>query len=291
MTFKKPKNVRYVEMAMYIDEKIKQDKISEDESSLIYEYLYHLIYMLSVKNRYFTKESYYDEFALMLATDVFHRIFTNPKLKEVDANGNPKMTQIKSCLNYIKSILYGRKVAFEQKNYSQKYVDLESADITHADSITTLTNLRDSLNFDTEINLNVYFDSISKTVKQYIFHNSPYRNNRMMIKNIYLSCVLSILNSLTFSYTNLQELDQKYTTPEAKFKYLCREYKKNRDNCIILYHLPQKFKNYITVLVRQLYSLIGKDIQSLCTQRISIAEDVLMNISLMEVTGKDYYDN
>ena len=84
MIFKKPKDVRYVEMAMYIDEKIKQQDISEEESSLIYEYLYHLIYMLAVKNKYFNKEVYYDEFAITLATDVFHRLFTNPKLDELD---------------------------------------------------------------------------------------------------------------------------------------------------------------------------------------------------------------
>ena len=291
MTFNKPKNVRYVEMAMYVDEKIKQDTVSEEESSLIYEYLYHLIYMLSVKSKFFNKEEYYDEFSLMLATDVFHRIFTNPKLNETKPDGTPKMKRIKSCLNYIKAILYGRKVAYEQKNYSQKYVELESVDISQADSINTITNLRDSLNFDTEINLNVYFDSISKTIKHYIQHNSPYRKNKMMVKNIYISCMLSILNSLTFSNNTKTELENKYSSPEAKFKYLCSEYKNNRDNCIILYHLPQKYKNYITVLVRQLYSLIGKDIQSICTQRISIPEDVLMNISLMEVTGKDYYDN
>lgn len=293
MIYKKPKNVRYVDMCMYIDNKIQEGNITEEESSVIYQYLYHIIYMLAIKQKYFNKESYYDEFAISLAADVYHRLFTNPKLDEIDENGNPKMVRIKSCLNYIKAILYGRKVAFEQSQYSQKYIDV--ADVIHddveANTLSSFSSIRESLHFDIDVNMNLYFDSIAKTVRQFIYKNSPYRKDRILIKNIYISCMLSIINSLTFTSQDLTNIENKYTSPEAKFKYLCRCYKTNRDNCIILYHIPHKYKNYITYLVRQLYTLIGKDIQELCNTSISIPEDVLMTIALMEVTGKDYYDD
>ena len=288
MIFKKPKDVRYVDMCIYIDEKLKQQNISEEESSLIYEYLYHIIYMLSVKNKYFNKEVYYDEFAITLATDVFHRLFTNPKLNELDENGQPKLTKIKGCLNYIKAILYGRKVTFEQQNYSQKYIDMEyiNSDVS-CTNITSYSYSRDNMQFNLGLDMSMYLDTLSKTIKHFLYTNSPYKKDKLLMKNIYISCMISILKSLLFTINDEEGIKNKYTKPDAKFRYLCKEYKQNRDNCVTLYHLPHKYKDYITLLVRQLYTLIGKDIQELCSTSISIPEDVLMNILLGEVIDKN----
>ena len=292
MIFKKPKDVRYVDMCIYIDEKLKQQNISEEESSLIYEYLYHIIYMLSVKNKYFNKEVYYDEFAITLATDVFHRLFTNPKLNEFDENGQPKLTKIKGCLNYIKAILYGRKVTFEQQNYSQKYIDMEyiNSDVS-CTNITSYSYSRDNMQFNLGLDMSMYLDTLSKTIKHFLYTNSPYKKDKLLMKNIYISCMISILKSLLFTINDEEGIKNKYTKPDAKFRYLCKEYKQNRDNCVTLYHLPHKYKDYITLLVRQLYTLIGKDIQELCSTSISIPEDVLMNILLGEVIDKNSNDN
>ena len=60
---------------------------------------------------------------------------------------------------------------------------------------------------------------------------------------------------------------------------------------MILYHLSNKYEDYIKILVRQLFTLIGNDIQDLCHSQLSIPEDVLMDIAMLEVTGKDYYDD
>ena len=292
MIFKKPKDVRYVDMCIYIDEKLKQQNISEEESSLIYEYLYHIIYMLSVKNKYFNKEVYYDEFAITLATDVFHRLFTNPKLNELDENGQPKLTKIKGCLNYIKAILYGRKVTFEQQNYSQKYIDMEyiNSDVS-CTNITSYSYSRDNMQFNLGLDMSMYLDTLSKTIKHFLYTNSPYKKDKLLMKNIYISCIISILKSILFTINDEGGIKNKYTKPDAKFRYLCKEYKQNRDNCVTLYHLPHKYKDYITLLVRQLYTLIGKDIQELCSTSISIPEDVLMNILLGEVIDKNSNDN
>lgn len=289
MIFKKPKNVTYVDMCKYVDAKIQQDSLSDEEASICYEYLYLIIYMLASKNKYFHREEYYDEFSILLAGDVFHRLFTHPKLKELDEFGNPKMTKLKSCLNYIKAILYGRKVAFEQTNYSQKYVDIEH--VQHTDNPVAFTCVREYIDFSLNTNITIYLESVAKTVKHYVYHNSPYRMQPLLIKNIYISCLLSIINSLEFTPRDMQDIKEKYVTQSAKTKYLYKMYKTNRKECIILYHLKASYKPYITVLVRQLYRVIGKDIKTLCRENISIPEDVLMNISLMEVTGREIYDD
>ena len=290
MIFQKPKKVSYVDMCIYIDNMVQQETMTDEEASLCYQYLYHIIYMLAVKQKYFHKEEYYDEFAITLAGDVFHRLFTHPKLKEFDEFGRPKWGKIKSCLNYIKAILYGRKVAFEQRAYSQKYLDISDITDDHTPVATSFNYMRENLSFTPQTHLNLYLDSISKTVHLYLKTHSPYRKQPLILKNIYISCMLSILNALVLTEEDTDGLSDKYVTQEAKIRYLYRVYKENKDRCVCLYHLPPYFKNYMTVLVRQLFSVIGDEIKDLCKEDISISEDVLMNISLMEIAGRDTND-
>lgn len=284
MTFKKPKNVKYVDMCIYVDKKVQEGNLSDEDAALVYQYLYHIIYMLAVKHKYFNKEEYYDEFALLTAGDVFNRLFANPKLFELNDDGTPKLPKIKSCLNYIKAILYGRKVYFEQTYYSQKYTEIETEDSL---PVSSFSYTRDNLDFKINLNTDLYLSSISKTIKTYIQNNTPYRKNKLLLKNIYLSCLFSILNSLIFTEQEANNIQNKYTTIDAKTRYLYKAYKLNRENSIILYHLPNYYRSYITVLVRQLYTVIGKDIKEICRTDISIPEDVLMNISFMEIMTND----
>ena len=290
MIFQKPKKLSYVDMCIYVDNMVQKETITDEEASLCYEYLYHIIYMLAVKQRYFHKEEYYDEFAITLAGDVFHRLFTHPKLFELDEYGKPKKRRIKSCLNYIKAILYGRKVAFEQKAYSQKYLDISDITDDYTPVATSFNYMRENLSFTPQTHLNLYLDSISKTIHLYLKTHSPYRKQPLILKNIYISCMLSILNALVLTEEDTDGLSDKYVTQEAKIRYLYRVYKENKDRCVCLYHLPPYFKNYMTVLVRQLFSVIGDEIKDLCKEDISISEDVLMNISLMEIAGRDTND-
>ena len=158
-------------------------------------------------------------------------------------------------------------------------------------NITSYSYSRDNMQFNLGLDMSMYLDTLSKTIKHFLYTNSPYKKDKLLMKNIYISCMISILKSLLFTINDEEGIKNKYTKPDAKFRYLCKEYKQNRDNCVTLYHLPHKYKDYITLLVRQLYTLIGKDIQELCSTSISIPEDVLMNILLGEVIDKNSNDN
>ena len=71
MTFTKPKDVSYTDMCRYIDDNIYTDNFDE---SLVYEYLYHIIFMLGKQAALFDKHMYYDYFALFGATRVYFRL-------------------------------------------------------------------------------------------------------------------------------------------------------------------------------------------------------------------------
>ena len=70
--------------------------------------------MLARKKQFFQKSAQYDEYSIFAATKVFMRLIDKRCYED-----NPSMPLVKSCLNYIKKILYPYKVTWEQQNYSQ----------------------------------------------------------------------------------------------------------------------------------------------------------------------------
>ena len=68
MLFYKPKNLKYTTMAIYIDEHVYTDDCNDN---LIFEYLYHLSYMLAHQGKFFQTFSDYDDFAIYCATNYF----------------------------------------------------------------------------------------------------------------------------------------------------------------------------------------------------------------------------
>ena len=92
--YTKPKNLKYVDMCIYIDGKVKEGNPTEEEINLIFEYLYHLSFMLAHKHKYFNESHYYEDFSIYFATEVLYRLFYNPKLKKLDENGDPILTPI-----------------------------------------------------------------------------------------------------------------------------------------------------------------------------------------------------
>ena len=271
-------------MAMYVDKKINSDTFpTEEELELIYIYLYHIIRMLSYKHKYFNKTEYYDEFSLTVAADMMNRFIYNPKLRQLDENGNPSMGKIKSCLNYIKSVLYGRKVSFEQQTYSQKFsprVDhIRITDMSFANQIRSSN--RDLISS----NVSLYLGDLSKTISTYIDNVCIYKDS-LIKKNIKLSCYLSLLGSVIFTENVVDDIKTKYKTPISKYNYLCSMYEWNRDNSIVLYHLDESFRNYIVVLVRKIFSVIESDIKLLSVDDQYVSDSVLADIAFSELDGK-----
>ena len=288
MIFPKP-DMKYTEMAIFIDNKINSlEPLSEKDTELIYIYLYHLVRMLAYKKHFFNKTEYYDDFSLMVAGDMMNRLIYNPKLNEVDEFGNPKMCRLKSILNYLKSILYGRKVLFEQQNYSQKISPLDSN--VKLTEFSFANQIKETRRKHIDSNIKLYFGDLSKTLSSFINSNCIYKD-KIIRKNIKISCYLSLLNSIIFTEQVSDNVKIKYKTTESKFNYLCAEYENNRKNCIILYHLDESYRNYITILVRRIFSLIERDIKELSVGDTYVSDSVLADIAFSELDGSYMHDD
>lgn len=258
MTFDKPKDVTFTDMAIYID----SHAYTEDcDDTLIYVYLYHLSYMLALKEHYFHKKHYYDDFAIFNANRLYFRI------------KNTKLPPIKSVLNYIKSTLHFNRIQFEQTEYCQ-IISKESINEECLDSGYTFFDYLQEYASDLKrVEFKACLCSISKTVRNFLKY-IPYPYKSIMWYNIYVSVLLSLICSFSSS---------SQSTIYDKFR--------NTKDYIVLYKLDDDMHDYIQLLVNTSKHLIAKDLSELLHEQIyipSYTNDQLMKeLNSDNIRGED----
>ena len=252
-TFKKPTNVRYVDMAIYIDSHI----YTEDyDPTTIYEYLYHLIMMLAYKAKYYRKFEYYDSFALYGATTIYLRL-TNPKQFQTDNTGNPVMRKVTSCLNYIKSCIYPLKVAYEQSEYYQNHLKYNKNDIPYNYSFSE--SLIDSVDYIALTDFESYLHDVPRTIRAFM-NTIPYKQNSQIWNNIYISCLLNVLNVLTLTKKQ-QDLLKRYGKKiYSDTSLIDTLYRTQRKQTILLFELPKDYTDYIKLLLGRIWKILSTDL-------------------------------
>ena len=108
------------------------------------------------------------------------------------------------------------------------------------------------------------------------------------MKNIYISCLLTVLNGLTFTKQDTDKLHNTYSSVDSKYRLLGRLYSKNREEALILYHLDDEFKDYIKILSNKVYKQIKDDLSELSSQNFALSDDVITNMLFLEISGEDY---
>lgn len=262
--YKKPNNITYTQMCIWIDENAYKDDCDEE---MLFEYLYHISRMLAYKRKFFEKASYYDDFAILMATRIFMRFKNKKQFSETK-----KLDKIRSVLNYAKSILYSTKLQFEEQYYAQNYVSMEddSYDYSlHDLVISSIDGLRVS-------DFKAYLGNIVETSKSFIY-KLPYKDKAEQC-NLYTSCMLSFLNSVVLSNKNKKKLNELMRGGKLTPDRIDKFYKEERKNSIVLYHLDQSFKPYVQVIVNELRHLIAEDLTVVLNDRSIQSESNVKNI-------------
>lgn len=269
MTYKKPHNVKYVDMAIYVDANIYSPDCDVDTC---FQYLYHLFYMLAYKRKFFQNARDYDEYALYGATQVFLR-YKNEKQFQQE---NP-LPIIKSCLNYIKKVMYPLKVNFQQDTFAQMFVDeLMAEQNTQALAEDMYSKAANSMSTSLRAEFKYYLKKIAKTAKQ-VIKDIPYRNDKVMMHNIYLSCILSFLKSVTISNKNKIRLQNKFDRKLHYDNLMETIYAEERTDEVVLFHLDASMGNYISTLVNKIKKHIVEDLKNLIGSN-QISGDVIKSI-------------
>lgn len=279
MTYQKDPKITYNQMAMYIDENIYKENNNE---ALIYEYMYHIIYMLSKHYRYFKHNDDYDRFALFMASRIYMRYQSKDQfvLKE---DGTPKLEKVKSVMNYIKQTIGVYKIKYQKKEYSQTISKEEyplDVEYSFDNILNTYINKLNICEFG------LMFDNIDKTCKHFL-KSIPYKENSVMWLNIYLSVMLTFLNRVTvIPQVNDNNILSKTRYKEYQLTDLYNELSKQEP---ILYHLPEHMSNYIDVLSKQLKHILAKDLTEI--YHTNISSDIILYNYNYEGVQDTYADN
>lgn len=298
---KKKPPIRYVDMCIYIDNNIYKE---DADTEKIYDYLVMLAYMLASKRKFFNKESDYDKFAHFLAKNVYAR-FKDKRIDwhtKIDKQGNviknedgtdklfpPELTPIKSCLNYMKQILYARKC---------NYISEEFENSTNANDIANNYAFKKYMEasvysantglFSCDIDL--YFKTIDRVIKDEVY-NGVYGNDKLLAWKLYTSLLISLTRNFKLSKRNKYKLIDIKATKEnykkthkkkliLKSNYsdiLCDIVSEETKTAPIVYDLDEEYLDYISVMVQKVKMRIIEDIHELSSQ-YEFSEDMLEDI-------------
>ena len=273
MFFEKPK-VRYVDMCMYIDDHVYTD---DYDQTLVYQYLYHIILMLAIKRDYFSSSKVTEDFSLYAASTYYVRLFDERQFEDESS-----LEPIRSILNYIKKTLYSIR-----REYVRKYMPENETPVgveyLNIDSDSFSMYVGNKVDFIGKFEFGDYLESIDVIVKDSL-KTIPYKNNSVMWNNIYISCLLSLLNSITLKNKDIKRLNG-FKRPNSLTNELLNDlYLEERYNSVILYHLDNCMYNYIWVLTNKIRHHLSTELsQSLHTHTPS---NITMKNLLMSNTSE-----
>ena len=259
ITFPKPPNIRYTQMAMYIDEHIPDIAVPGENTeveSLVYQYLYHLYFALSCKLHYFKNMRDYDGYALYAAAQTYMTLRDRWQ-HQGEKKGDKTIVPIKSSLNYVKTLLYPFKVNYQQAEFMTVINPEENPkqDTTEMDYY-----LRESVQADYNWGMTEAFlarvDEIPGIVKRIIM-TTPYRKNPGMVRKLYISCLLSFISSITLSKGALNAISRSSDETTTLIKQL--DINGRRPESIVLWHLDKSFTDYIKVLLARIKKTVDTD--------------------------------
>lgn len=280
MIYEKPRDIRYVDMAIWIDENAYTGTCNQET---LYEYLFHLARMVARKRRLFEKSSEFDDFAVYAASRYFFRLMDKRQF-EIDEDGNPRMPKIKSILNYIKKTVYPVKVDFLDEMHKSDRVGENSEE-----SELALHNiLQESINGINVAEFDVYLNDVAKTVREY-FSRIPKKLKSAEWQNIYISCLLSFISSITLRKGFVKNVSHFINESRLKPETLEKMYRLEREDGVILFHLPESMRGYVTVLVNGMRKAIAEDLSSILHENIgmdTMSKELLVQ-SLIDNVGDE----
>lgn len=289
MIFNKPPDIRYTDMAIWIDGNAYKP---DCDDLTLYKYLYLLVEMLARKHKFFNQASHYEDFTLFAASYFFERL-KSAKQYQLKENGDTKLRKITSILNYMKESLFGLKKNFEKTTFSQCSQDPseweENPNIDRAHIIGLYRSTSDYNACEFALCLKDLPRCVWETCKRTPYSKDPYK-----LVNIYTSVLLTILNQITLP-NKVQE--QLATSGENLYtsEYFTDKLFKTKEplDDVILLHLEEEMRSYILFLANRSKKVLARDLSQVI-QSWEPSEAVIENLIQNQVEqylGKDSYED
>lgn len=266
MLYSKDANKKYTTMCKEFDEEFYTP--NRDDNKL-FGYMYLVFYMLACKSNYFP-HSYedYDGYAKYAATTIYTRYIKYQRQGKI----------IKSLLNYAKSCKGHLKTDYQKEVFQQvtksgdenvlAYIDVYRQSIQNS-------YFNESIQDEVDGAIKNIKDVISDVVDE-----SPYRSDKVLARNIYMSCLLTLLSSVTLKNSTLEKIDTKSNECKLTSEYLVKQYQKERLEEPILWNLDYSYRDTILLLVSKIRSRISdclNDIRGAYTLPDDIIDSIIAN--------------
>ena len=230
-SFHKPADMKYTDMCIYIDanlDKIIQTNEYPEVESRVYEYLYYILYALACKQNFFPNFEDYDAFAMYGAGE----LYLSMRNKQANAGKTVRgkeVVPIKSSLNFIKSVLFPLKVNYTRQNFATVFNPEINQD-TSIISDDLKTNIKSQYQRDLQTDLEEVLLELPQFISKVLLQ-TPYKNDPIMLKRLYVSCQLTLLNDITIP-NKLKNKMEKYAKAADDVKIL-NSYRYNESEVIL----------------------------------------------------------
>lgn len=246
MTFTKPQDITYTQMAQWIDSNGVTDDCNEE---LLCQYLYHLFYITIQKNGYFKDQSSIDDFALYCTSRLFNRIRSD------------LTTPIKSVSNYIKNV-----VSLWRADYIREFCtgcpELEFTEFNltdFSDYLIDEASTKDFYNYSCEC------VKITDVIRKHL-KKIPRKKHSCEWSNIYVSCLLTLQDRM-LKAAELSKKLQQLRDPRSVDTII----RSLKTRPAILFHVEEHTENYILTLVNEIVHAIAAEVSYSVGSKVSVS--------------------
>lgn len=270
MLFKKPNNLKYTDLCIFIDKNVP-NIINPGENpeleNTIYNYLWLLVKALAIKKCMFNDFQDYDMYAFYAANRLFFALRKNQINQGKTVKGK-LIRPIKSCLNYTKALLYPMKIEYQRESFKEiieeEFVSKKFDAFTYKEQLKSTARESSGVTRQFKIYLQeVFLKNISLIDK--LLQKSPFKRGTTEYQNLKISILLNSIQTLK----NNKKLEVA-------------------NQSIILWHLPKNMANYTKILLKEFFMTIKLEIME-CYKEADLSDSDLENIldSALEVTYEE----
>lgn len=242
MLWKKPANLKYTDLCIYIDEnvpKILNPGEHPDIENTIYNYLWLLVKALAIKKCMFTDFQDYDMYAFYAANRLFFALRKN-QLNQGKTIKGKLIRPIKSCLNYTKALLYPMKIEYQRESFreviEEEFVSKKFDAFKYKEQLKNEAREVAGVTSQFKEHVQDALRDNSKILDE-VLQKSPFNSSTPEYQNLKISILLTSIQILK----NKKKLD---AVPQS----------------VILWHLPKSMASYTKVLLKEYFMALKLEI-------------------------------
>lgn len=272
MLWRKPANLRYTQLCMWIDsnlEKIKVPGENPEIENMIYNYLWLIVKALAIKKCLFNNFQDYDAYSFYAANRLFFALRKNLVNQGKIIKGK-QIRPIKSCLNYTKALMYPMKIEYQRETYreiiSEEFVSKKFDSFSFGEMMKNDAREKQGVTEDFKQLLWDSFSNIDAIINK-VLESSPFHAKTVDYKKLKISLILNAINSIRVK----KQLDSNLPT-------------------VILWKLPKSMSNYVRILIKEFYTEVKLEILDCYKQADMSDEDVTRLIQSSNEDAPQYED-